>query len=175
MARTSPVSTVVCDAGPLIHLDELGCLDLLSDFAHVLIPDVVWQEVAYHRPNALQSLSASLTRVTVSLSEEVGFLALAQALALHLGEQAALALMLQHPEALLLTDDAAARLAAEQLGRRAHGTLGVLLRAIRRGQRTPSQGLTLLRAVPQQSTLHIRPDVLNAIIAQVQHELGLEI
>ena len=28
--------TVVCDAGPIIHLDELDCLDLLSDFRQVL-------------------------------------------------------------------------------------------------------------------------------------------
>jgi hypothetical protein len=27
---------VVCDAGPLIHLDELGCMDLLLDFSEVL-------------------------------------------------------------------------------------------------------------------------------------------
>jgi hypothetical protein len=39
---------VVCDAGPLIHLDELGCLDLLSDFLQVLVPDAVWNEVARH-------------------------------------------------------------------------------------------------------------------------------
>jgi hypothetical protein len=44
---------VVCDAGPLIHLDQLGCLDLLSDFAPLLVPEAVWNEVACHRPGAL--------------------------------------------------------------------------------------------------------------------------
>ena len=34
---------VVCDAGPLIHLDELGCVDLLSDFSEVLVPETVWR------------------------------------------------------------------------------------------------------------------------------------
>lgn len=39
MATTDPLARVaVCDAGPLIHLDELGCLALLSDFARVLLP-----------------------------------------------------------------------------------------------------------------------------------------
>jgi hypothetical protein len=64
---------VVCDAGPLIHLDEpengdscsgtrnafryrwirdeLGCLDLLSDFSEVLVPEAVWREVRQHRPD----------------------------------------------------------------------------------------------------------------------------
>jgi hypothetical protein len=40
---SSPTSEVVCDAGPLIHLDELGCLDMLADFSAVLVPDSVWQ------------------------------------------------------------------------------------------------------------------------------------
>ena len=41
---------VVSDAGPLIHLDELGCLDLLKGLGDVLIPEVVWAEVQKHRP-----------------------------------------------------------------------------------------------------------------------------
>lgn len=36
---------VVCDAGPLIHLHELGCLELLADFPTVLVPETVWREV----------------------------------------------------------------------------------------------------------------------------------
>lgn len=35
MARSDIRASVVCDAGPLIHLDEAGCLDLLADFAEV--------------------------------------------------------------------------------------------------------------------------------------------
>jgi predicted nucleic acid-binding protein len=45
--------TVVCDAGPAIHLDELGCLDLLKDFQEVLLPNTVWEEIKRHRPSAL--------------------------------------------------------------------------------------------------------------------------
>ena len=29
---------VVCDAGPVIHLDELNCLDLLADSAKAFLP-----------------------------------------------------------------------------------------------------------------------------------------
>jgi len=46
MATTeSPALIVVCDAGPLIHLDEIDALDLLADFPRVLVPDAVWREV----------------------------------------------------------------------------------------------------------------------------------
>ncbi|WP_211206976.1 hypothetical protein [Thiothrix nivea] len=54
MASTEPaIRLVVCDAGPVIHLDELGCLALLSDFAAVLIPDTVWEEVLHQRLQAI--------------------------------------------------------------------------------------------------------------------------
>jgi hypothetical protein len=42
--------TVVVDAGPLIHLDELDCLDLLGDCQPLVVPEAVWIEVRRHRP-----------------------------------------------------------------------------------------------------------------------------
>jgi predicted nucleic acid-binding protein len=89
---------------------------------------------------------------------------LVQSLSLDLGEQAALTLMQNHPQAIFLTDDAAARLAAIALGYRAHGSIGVLIRAIRRGQRSKDEVITTLRELPVRSTLHIRPKLLQEII-----------
>jgi len=125
MARINLAPEVICDAGPLIHLDELGCLDLLTDFSAVLVPEIVWEEVRHHRPDVLGRPAPKLTCVQVSLPDEARLTTLIRLLSLDAGEQAALALMLQHPQAILLTDDAAARLAAEQLGLRVHGTLGI--------------------------------------------------
>jgi len=61
-------------------------------------------------------------------------------------------------------------LAADGLGYRVHGIIGILLRAIRRQQRAPGQVLSLLRGLPANSTLHIRSDLLRDIIAQVESE-----
>ncbi|GMQ78330.1 MAG: hypothetical protein BMS9Abin02_0833 [Anaerolineae bacterium] len=44
---------IICDAGSLIHLDELGCLHLLDDFDQILVPMQVAQEVHSHRPEIL--------------------------------------------------------------------------------------------------------------------------
>ena len=159
---------VICDAGPLIHLHELGCSDLLSDFRSVLVPDQVWREVEHHRPGALEFSGVEIWRTPVALSEIASFETLVRALALDLGEQAALALMTQYPKAILLSDDAAARLAAEALGYRVHGSIGVLLRAIRRQQRTARQVLSILDDLPSRSSLHIRPDLLQMIVREVE-------
>ena len=91
-------------------------------------------------------------------------------MSLHRGEQEALALATKHENSLLLTDDTAARLAASVLGLGVHGTIGMLIRAIRRAQRTKEQVLELLGAIPTKSTLHLKRAFLETIIAQVGSE-----
>jgi predicted nucleic acid-binding protein len=90
-------------------------------------------------------------------------------LSLHSGEWEALRLNLEHP-GLLLTDDTAARLAATSLGIRAHGTIGILIRAIRRNQRTKPQVLALLRSLPASSTLYLKRSLLDTVIREVENQ-----
>jgi len=85
-----------------------------------------------------------------------------------LGEQEALHLCAELGDCLLLTDDTAARQAAKSLGIAIHGTLGVLIRAIRRQSLTKSQVIALLKEIPNRTTLHIRPALLNQVIADVE-------
>lgn len=165
----SPVK-VVCDAGPLIHLDEVECLPLLVDFDDVLVPEPVWREVVQHRPTALGNPDVALRQVSVTISSDAAFQSLVKSLSLDYGEQAALTLLQTHPEAIFLTDDAAARLAAVALSYRVHGSIGILVRAIRRHQKTREEILAILRDLPARSTLHIRPALLKEVIARVEDE-----
>ena len=48
MAATEIVAML--DAGPLIHLDELGGLNLLNDFKVLLVPQAALDEALKHRP-----------------------------------------------------------------------------------------------------------------------------
>jgi predicted nucleic acid-binding protein len=168
VARTEIWVEAICDAGPLIHLDEIGCLDLLSEFEAALVPEQVWQEVERHRPAALSSSRLPLQRRAVEISRTPEFQALIRAFSLDLGEQAALCLLATHCRAVLLTDDSAARLAAKALGYRAHGSIGLLLRSIRMRRRTPAAVLEILHALPTRSTLHLRQSFLEAVIEQVR-------
>lgn len=156
-----------CDAGPLIHLDELGCLNLLRAFAAVQVPDAVWQEVRRHRPSALRRRTVKLKRVSSLPEATPELLELTQAFLLDAGELAALRLMQEIRDAILLTDDAAARLVAQRLQYEVHGTIGVIVRALRQQQRTKRQVLNLLRALPRRSTLFIEPRLLDWVIEQV--------
>ena len=166
-----PIDTVrdiVSDAGPLIHLDEIGCLDLLEDFGSVMVPDQVWGEVLQHRPQALESKRIHLVCRKVEISVRGGFPSIIKAFSLDLGEQAALTLAQHHPNSVFLTDDAAARLAAKAVQVRCHGTIGIILRGLRRGQRTQIKTVEILRQLPGRSTLHIRRQLLLDIIAELE-------
>ncbi|MFO1429399.1 MAG: DNA-binding protein [Candidatus Competibacteraceae bacterium] len=167
MVTTDLYQIVVCDAGPLIHLDELSCLELLNDFAEVIVPDTVWQEVEQHRPRALYQTKLILHRRNCALpNAEIN--ALATLFTLHRGEKEALRLACEIGNTLLLTDDTAARLAARSLGITVHGSIGILVRAIRCRQKTKAEVIQLLGDLPEKTTLFIRPSLLADIIQEIE-------
>lgn len=159
---------VVCDAGPLIHLDELGCLDLLDDFSHVIVPGTVREEVERHRPTALRRPGFSWSHIKPNEPISPALMALSRILPLHDGEVDALRVAVGHPEALFLTDDTAARMAARSLQIRVHGTVGILMRSIRRRQRSSEAVAAVLRELPRRSTLHVKPALLLEFIRTVE-------
>ena len=162
----------VSDAGPLIHLGELDCLDLLADFASVLVPKAVWEEVRRHRPSSLEIGDIPLQKVSTPRPSPY-LETIALVLALDPGEVEALSLMSLHPKAFFLTDDAAARLAAKWMGYRVHGTIGILIRSIRCGRREPEEVVEILRDLPRRSSLYISRRLLKEIIGKLEREFGL--
>lgn len=112
------MTDVVLDSGPLIHLSELDALDVICDFSSLFIPEAVRDEVGRHQPVALKHfhnlhiISAPSPQATIRI--------LARTLSLDRGELEALSLMELYPQAIFLTDDSAARVAAEQRGFKVH-------------------------------------------------------
>lgn len=49
---------VVCDAGPVIHLDELNCLDLLTDFQEIVrtLAEIPLKSTLYINPALLKEI-----------------------------------------------------------------------------------------------------------------------
>ena len=168
MEKPERAIPVVCDAGPLIHLDELGCLDLLADFQEALVPEEVWQEVLQHRPSALHRRSVPLKRIDHPSEPNERLARVIRLFDLQRGEAEALSMLEELPGGMLLTDDLAARHAAQHLGLPVSGTLGLLLRALRRNLRTRQQVIKLLRVVHRKSSLFVDQGLLNSIIEQVQ-------
>ena len=89
--------------------------------------------------------------------------------ALDAGETEALSIAEERPEAVFFTDDAAARLVAEKMGFKVHGTIGILVRGIRRGTLGVDEVLTTLSKMPTKSSLHIKPSLLEEIKLKIRN------
>ncbi len=125
---------VISDSSPLIHLSQIGCLNILKElFGEILIPPAVYREVVIdglERPGSREVKEASWIKVV-----EVRNMHLKRILQLSLdeGEAETIVLALEINADRVLLDDREARLQAKRLGLRVTGTLGVLLRAKKLG------------------------------------------
>jgi predicted nucleic acid-binding protein len=164
---------IVCDSGPIIHLDELNCLRLLEDFQEILLPGTVYEEIKRHRPSRLNDLNLPFVLSAGIVPKNSTLITLCRIFSLDAGETEALGLMEKNPEAIFLTDDASARMVAEQMGFKVHGTIGILVRSIRRNQMESGEVLRTLRSIPSRSTLYLKPSLLDEVILKIKKEYNL--
>ncbi len=173
MVTNRSKTEVVCDAGPIIHLDELDCLKLMGDFARVFVPDVVKKEVLAHRRVKFDDSDVRWIEISHELSIVEPLKTICQIFSLGAGEIASLAFMSKEHGLIFLTDDAAARLVATKLGYNVHGTIGVLIRAIRKDLMKPEEVINKLNRIPQDSTLYLKPSLLKEIISLVRQQITI--
>jgi predicted nucleic acid-binding protein len=174
MGRNRSKTSVVCDAGPIIHLDELKCLHLMEDFERVFVPDVVRKEVLAYRNVKFKDSNVKWAEISYQFPVEAHLQAICKIFSLDAGEVAALAFMSKEPGLLFLTDDAAARLVATKLGYNVHGSIGVLVRAIRRDLMKPEEVIDRIKLIPLQSSLYIKASLLEEVISRVKQEFDFK-
>lgn len=170
---TTDRPVAVVDAGPFIHLDELGELGLLNGFGGLQTTRQVWTEVLRHRPSVEVSLLPQLVIRDIAQdagrpedeTEETVF-------GLGEGEVSVLSLMGVTRNAVFLCDDAAARFVAGRRGFRVHGTVGVIIRSMRCAIHSQSEVMAILCGIPEKSSLHIRASLLDSVIKQVATAAG---
>ena len=117
---------VVVDTSPLIALWRIGLIHLLPDmFGAISCPDSVKMEIDAGSAKYGSILLSSFEWLTIEpdppmmqLRKELGA-----------GETAAITLAYQVKAGLIILDDLAARLVAQELGLRVTGTIGILLAA----------------------------------------------
>lgn len=124
---------VVADTSPLNYLVQIDCEHLLPAlFEKVLIPAAVWTELDHAgAPRVVKEFLRSAP-AWLAVREAHAAPDLAQ-VGLHPGESEAIQLALDEHADLLLMDEKRGVRMARQLGLEVTGTLGVLVRAGRRG------------------------------------------
>ena len=130
-----PVAVAVADAGPLIHLAEVGMLRVLKCIGQLLIPEMVWAEtVGAGRVRADEVMGKTgMQRTPIQSAELVQFVSQHSLQHLHAGECEALCLCARVACTTLLTDDLAVRDAAKTLNITPVGSLGLIILAFRTG------------------------------------------
>jgi hypothetical protein len=159
------MSSVVSNASPLIVLAKADLLWILPRlFSSVFLPEAVRAEIeGGDAEDPMKSLLASCSwLVGVELAPPLSPLSQWQ---LGRGESEVIEYARLHADVLALLDDRAARRAAEALGVKVHGTLGVVAMAVRQGH-VPS-----FEAAARQlkaAGLYVNDDVVKAVSQGLQ-------
>ena len=162
------MTTVLCNAGPLIALGKLNRLELLAElYGQVQIPQAVYDE-AVTKGLAVGAPDARTIRLFWQAKDWPIIKVAAATLAAYQpsvilgpGETEMLALARTLPDVLVLLDDETARAEARRLKLRVHGTLGVLTQAHRSKILSFSEVELLLQEIA------VRPDIwINAKLCE---------
>ena len=125
---------VVSNTSPLIALARAGRLDLLQAIhGEIIVPDAVFNEITVAgagEPGAQEVAAANWIKRQPALNRQ---LVNALCLDLDAGEAEAIALAMECQADLILVDERMGRHAAQRMGLKVTGTLGILIAAKDRG------------------------------------------
>jgi predicted nucleic acid-binding protein len=165
------ITSAVVDAGPLIHLGEIGALSLLRLFPAIYIPGAVWQEaVASGRVvSADLEILPNLHRCELLPESVTRFSRAYSLMHLHTGERESLYVCIQDNIHLLLTDDLAVRKAAKLLELTPVGSLGVIVRAYKMLMLTLSQAERYILDLQDVSSLFVTRAIVELALESLHH------
>lgn len=163
------VNAAVVDAGPLIHLTEVGGLHFLSIFDTLHIPNAVWTEtVGRGRVLAGDVLGLGIVQRHNLFESAVAIFAQENDLEdLQDGEQECLCLCRQIGVTTLLTDDMAVRREAKRLMLTPVGSLGIVVRAYHLGRISLAEAERYMTDLYDVSSLFVTRAIVELAIEQL--------
>ncbi len=157
------MASAVCDAGPLIHLAEIGQLSLVGDFSPLWIPESVLREAR----TVVSTGRLELVKTAVAASDRKK-LARKTRSRLHPGELDCLVICRQQPGAIFLTDDLDARETAERMRIETHGSVGIIVRGFRARRLDLKEAEQALRLLGTTSSLFVTREIIEMAIEQLR-------
>jgi predicted nucleic acid-binding protein len=162
------VSAAVVDAGPLIHLYEVGALHHLAIFTMLHVPSEIWRETVGQQRVPESALHDHGVRRESYLDDLAHFVETNNLGALHPGEQECLRACHRGHISILLTDDLAARDAAKRLAITPVGSLGIIVRAYRVGRLELNEAESAIRLLQTTSSLFVTSTIIELALEQVR-------
>lgn len=163
---------VITNASPLIYLAKIGRLRLLKLlFSHVSLPYAVYREVverglAENRPDAAE-VKAAVNQGWLKVIQIKSNPELASALdQIDAGEAETLSLARQEKTEIVLVDDGAARRLAKALGLTPHGTVYVILCALKRKHLSEDEAKAALAQLIE-AGFRLSPEIYSKALAEI--------
>jgi predicted nucleic acid-binding protein len=162
----------VVDAGPLIHLTEVGGLILLRLFETLHMPNAVWSETVGRGRVQERDLArlSNVHRHTLPPADVARFVQEKGLATLQAGDTECLYLCQQLPMSTLLTDDLSVREAAKRLALTPVGSLGVVVRAYHRGDIALADAEQYIMALYDTSSLFVTRALVDMAIEQLRQQ-----
>lgn len=160
------IKEAVFDAGPFIHLSEIEHLSLTVLFNKIVTTKNIIDECS---KIAAKIKELTMVEIKTLLTPMKNFSKyLIEEYDLDLGEATGIALCKQEKVPFFFTDDLEAREVANNLGFKAHGTVGILFRSFREKMITKNEAKELLFKLHQQSSLYFTKDLLDWCVKEIE-------
>lgn len=144
----------ISDTGPVLHLQEIGRLDILAAVAPLVFPVRVWEELEQRGMNQRAFQDAGLDFVI--LSARLGLTPGTETLHLQAADAEVFVLAQERRfEPLVLTDDLALRRLLEGRGATVAGSVGILVRAYTGARLSREELVQTIEALLEESSLHM--------------------
>lgn len=161
----------VIDAGPFIHLDQIGQLRLLKKLHRIFIPVSVSLEIKQGTSSTnLRAVKRwpnveviSVRRRSVSIVD-----AIVDRAPLQRGEIDCIYLVQELHPCIFLTDDLSARITAEKLHMEVHGTVGVIAYSVRHRWLSIQSAEEVLDSLYHKSNLFITYAIIEEAIRRLK-------
>ncbi|MBI1936210.1 hypothetical protein HYS31_07260 [Candidatus Woesearchaeota archaeon] len=153
----------VSNTGPFIHLTEIGLIKTLNSFKEIYIAGEVRNELIKSKIVIPKKIKLLNLLPTFKDTAEI----LVNKFSLDLGESQSIALALQEKTDYFLTDDLDARTVANLHHVESHGTVGIILRALREGIVDKETSIKKINELYEHSSLFITKDLINQAIKAI--------
>ena len=151
------------DTGPILHLTEIGKINLLHCFKKILISKLIEEELLEHN---VQKFSKNISVEDVNKDQTV---LLAEKYDLDIGESSIIYLCKKLRISLMLTDDLDARAIAIHLDLKPMGTLGVVMRAYRDNIINQKEAIDILNGIYKTSSLFVTKELIDYAAGEIKN------
>lgn len=119
---------IISDTGPILHLHEISLIEILSIFHQIIISNLINSELNFYDINLSNKLN-----ITIEDVDNYAIRDFSIPFKIHDPDKSVLILAKKYQISLILTDDLELRKAAEFSRIKVMGTVGILVKAFKKG------------------------------------------